>query len=80
MLAIDHGVVRTELAEAGCTEPLAAIMPRLRAGGVRPISSNGVLGDPDGASAAEGHRFLEAMTTELAAAVASRWPRSGPGT
>ncbi len=79
MLAIDHEMVRTGLAEAGCTEPLAAIMPRLRAGGVRPVSSNGVLGDPDGASAAEGHRFLETMTTELAAAVAARWPWAGPG-
>ena len=45
-----------ELAEAGCTEPLEAILPRLRAEGVRPISSNGVLGDPQGASAAEGER------------------------
>jgi mycofactocin system creatininase family protein len=77
MLAIDHGVVRSDLAEAGCTEPLEAIMPRLRAGGVRPISSNGVLGDPDGASADEGHQLLGAMTSDLAATVASRWPQAG---
>jgi mycofactocin system creatininase family protein len=78
MLAIDAGAVRSDLAEAGCTEPLAALMPRLRAEGVRPISSNGVLGDPAGASADEGHQLLHGLTTDLAAAVASRWPPSGP--
>jgi mycofactocin system creatininase family protein len=74
MLAIDATVVRLERAEAGCTEPLATLMPRLRAEGVRPISSNGVLGDPDGANAAEGELLLRSMTDDLAAAVAGRWP------
>jgi creatinine amidohydrolase len=73
MLAIDEDVVRADLAEAGCTEPLEVLMPRLRAEGVRPISSNGVLGDPDGANAAEGRALLEAMTADLAAAVSARW-------
>jgi mycofactocin precursor peptide peptidase len=80
MLAIDDSVVRTDLAEAGCTEPIEAIMPRLRAEGVRPISSNGVLGDPAGASATEGRELLAAMTAHLAEAVASQWPRVGPST
>ena len=48
MLAIDPAAVRLELAEPGCTEPIATLLPRLRAEGVRPVSSNGVLGDPDG--------------------------------
>jgi creatinine amidohydrolase len=74
MLAIDPGAVRLELAEAGCTEPLEVILPRLRAGGVRPISSNGVLGDPEGASAAEGRSLLESMTSDLSGAVTARWP------
>jgi mycofactocin system creatininase family protein len=78
MLAIDDGVVRADLAQAGCTEPLASLMPRLRAEGVRPISSNGVLGDPDGASAAEGRALLEAMTADLAAAVSARWLPAPP--
>jgi creatinine amidohydrolase len=73
MLAIDPSVVRMDLAEAGCTEPLEVILPRLRAAGVRPISSNGVLGDPQGASADEGERHLAGMTKELAASVATRW-------
>jgi creatinine amidohydrolase len=74
MLAIDQGSVRTGLAEAGCTEPLAAIMPRLRAEGVRPVSSNGVLGNPAGASAAEGRMLLDEMTRALSDAVVRWWP------
>jgi creatinine amidohydrolase len=77
MLAIDPEVVRTELAAAGRTEPLEVLLPRLRAEGVRPISSNGVLGDPQGASAAEGELLLAAMTTELDQALEARWPRPG---
>jgi mycofactocin precursor peptide peptidase len=77
MLAIDPAVVRLELAEAGCTDRLETLMPRLRAEGVRPISSNGVLGDPRGANAAEGELLLAAMTVALADAVAARWPDGG---
>ncbi len=78
MLAIDPGAVRLDLMEAGCTTPLDALMPRLRAEGVRPISSNGVLGDPRGASADEGVLLLAAMTDDLVAALAARWPDVAP--
>ncbi len=74
MLAIDPSAVRLEWAEPGCTEPLAALLPRLRAHGVRPVSSNGVLGDPAGASAEEGGELLRALVTDLAATVATHWP------
>ncbi len=74
MLAIDPSVVRVDLAEAGCTEPITSILPRLRAEGVRPISSNGVLGDPEGANAGEGVALLGSMTAELCGAVTVRWP------
>ena len=74
MLAIDPGAVRLELAEAGCTEPIGELMPRLRAEGVRPVSSNGVLGDPAGASADEGRALLDELVTELVDRVSSRWP------
>ena len=57
--------------DAGNVEPLAALMPRLRAGGVRAVSPNGVLGDPAGASAEEGRALLAAATAELAAFVES---------
>ena len=73
MLAIDPTAVRLELAEAGCTEPLGTLLPRLRAEGVRPVSSNGVLGDPAGASVDEGRALLDALVRDLTAAVASRW-------
>jgi creatinine amidohydrolase len=73
LLAIDPTSVRLDLAEAGCTEPLSALAPRLRAEGVRPISSNGVLGDPTGATADEGRALLDAMTADLMATVTARW-------
>jgi len=73
MLAIDPEAVRLELAEAGCTLPLETLLPRLRAEGVRPVSSSGVLGDPAGASADEGRALIDALVSDLASAVASRW-------
>jgi creatinine amidohydrolase len=79
MLAIDAGSVRTDRAERGCTEPLEAIMPRLRAEGVRPISSNGVLGNPEGASAAEGRTLLDEMAGALGDAVVRWWPSPKDG-
>jgi mycofactocin system creatininase family protein len=76
MLAIDPAAVRADLAEAGCTDPLETLLPRLRAEGVRPISSNGVLGDPTGANAAEGEALLSGLASALAGAVTARWPAS----
>ncbi len=58
MLHLRPESVRLELAEAGNTAPLAALMPHLRVGGVEAVSSNGVLGDPRGANAAEGELLL----------------------
>ncbi len=51
-------------------------MPALRAGGVRAVSANGVLGDPAGASAAEGARLLDQLAADLAAAVAAWYPET----
>ena len=73
MLAVDPAAVRLELAEAGCTEPLDGLLPRLRAEGVRPVSSNGVLGDPAGASADEGRALLDTLVRDLVATVAAHW-------
>lgn len=66
MLALAPGDVRTGAAERGDVRPLAEIMPVLRERGVRAVSANGVLGDPAGASAAEGHRLLARLTRSLA--------------
>ncbi|HEX6419245.1 MAG TPA: mycofactocin biosynthesis peptidyl-dipeptidase MftE [Acidimicrobiales bacterium] len=74
VLAIEPGAVREGAAAAGDTRPLAEIMPALRAGGVAAVSSNGVLGDPSGANAAEGERLLDALAVDLAQAVAAWAP------
>jgi creatinine amidohydrolase len=76
MLAIDPDAVHLDRAEPGCTEPLHRLMPRLREEGLRPVSPNGVLGDPSGANAQEGRHLLEALVAELAETVSARWARS----
>jgi mycofactocin precursor peptide peptidase len=63
-LALDPVRVRAG-ATAGNPAPLAELMPALRAGGVSAVSPNGVLGDPTGASAAEGEALLAAATADL---------------
>jgi creatinine amidohydrolase len=72
VMAVRPGGVRIERAEPGNTQPLERLLPALRAGGVRSVSANGVLGDPAGASASEGSKLLEALATDLAGAV-RRW-------
>lgn len=57
--------VRLDRAEAGNTQPLNEILPAMRSGGVAAVSANGVLGDPAGASAAEGERVLAAMVADV---------------
>jgi mycofactocin precursor peptide peptidase len=68
MLALDPAAVDLDRAEAGDTRPLADLLPQLRTGGVGSVAPNGVLGDPAGASAAEGRRLLDALTDDLVAA------------
>ena len=70
MLHVEPRGVRGALAEAGETAPVGELLPRLRAEGVRGVSPNGVLGDPAGASAAEGAELLAGMVARLVAAVA----------
>jgi creatinine amidohydrolase len=67
MLALAPGEVRLGDAAAGETRPLTEIMAGLRAGGVRRVSPNGVLGDPAGASAAEGETLLALLVADLVA-------------
>jgi len=76
LLAIDPGAVRLHFAEPGRTEPIATLLPRLRAEGVRPVSSNGVLGDPTGANVEEGKKLLDGLVRDLAAAVSAHWSPS----
>ena len=65
MLALAPERVRLERAQAGQTASLFALMPKLGARGVRAVSPNGVLGDPAGASAAEGRALLSAVVEQL---------------
>jgi mycofactocin precursor peptide peptidase len=65
LLAIAPDVVRGPPWIIGATEPLAGLMPRLRSEGVAGVSPNGVLGNPAGASAAEGERLLDRLVEHL---------------
>jgi creatinine amidohydrolase len=69
MLAIAPERVHLDRAEPGDPRPLPELLPRLRAGGVRSVSDNGVLGDPTGATAEEGghllRRAVDSLLTEL---------------
>jgi creatinine amidohydrolase len=67
MLALAPGDVRLDAAARGETRPLTEIMTDLRTRGVRQVSPNGVLGDPAGASAAEGETLLALLVADLAA-------------
>jgi creatinine amidohydrolase len=69
-LALAPGLVRLDRAAPGNTRPIAELMPALRASSVRAVSPNGVLGDPAGASAAEGAALLRELLDDLLRAVA----------
>lgn len=72
LLHLDPDAVRLRDAEPGATAPMADLWPRVRVGGVAAVSTNGVLGDPAGATAAEGARIVSALREDLRAAV-SAW-------
>jgi mycofactocin system creatininase family protein len=65
MLALDPDLVRLDAAERGDVRPVSQIMPVLREQGVRAVSGNGVLGDPAGATAAEGEQLLARLADGL---------------
>jgi len=68
MLHLRAESVRLDRAVMGDTSPLDAILPDLLTGGVASVSGNGVLGDPNGATAAEGAVVLAAMVEHVLAA------------
>lgn len=79
MLALAPQRVHTEPAAAvGNTAPLAELLPALRSGGLAVVSPNGVLGDPTGASAAEGEGLLDAMADAVRDSLA-RWRPAADG-
>jgi creatinine amidohydrolase/Fe(II)-dependent formamide hydrolase-like protein len=60
LLVNGHGGNRDAVSEA---------VARLRGEGVRPVSPNGILGDPRGATAAEGDRLLGELIAGCTAAL-----------
>jgi creatinine amidohydrolase len=69
LMHVEPAAVRTALAAPGETTPIGRLLPRLRTEGVRGVSPDGVLGDPTGATPAEGAALLAAMVERLVAAV-----------
>ena len=65
MLAINPELVNMAKAEAGSTTPISEISAQLRSGGVRAVSTNGVLGDPTTATSEHGHNLLSQLTHDL---------------
>jgi mycofactocin precursor peptide peptidase len=64
-LALEPGRVRLDRAEPGDRRPIAELLPLLRESSVQAVSANGVLGDPAGASAAEGAAILAGLLADL---------------
>ena len=54
-------------AASGFTGDMEAVLGELREGGLRAVTTNGVLGDPAQAAADRGSRYLEAAANDLAA-------------
>jgi creatinine amidohydrolase len=69
MLALAPALVRMKRAEAGRPEPIIDLIDELRAGGVRAVSPNGVLGDPRRATANHGKALITRLVIDLVAAV-----------
>lgn len=69
MLALAPEVVCLDRAELGNRAPLAELIEDIRAGSVRAVSANGVLGDPTGASAENGRALLDRLAEDLTTTV-----------
>lgn len=69
MLALAPQKVDMQRAVVGCTLPLSEIIHEMRRGGVKAVSSNGVLGNPTAANADDGRSIVERWTTELTRAI-----------
>jgi creatinine amidohydrolase len=75
MLSLTPDRVLMNRAAPGDTRSLAELLPELRAGGVRAVAPNGVLGDPTGATAPEGTALLDGLAAVLRKDVEGWWPR-----
>lgn len=80
MLYLAPWNVRLGRAESGNTGSLEELLPQMKAGGVKAVSANGVLGDPAGASAKEGRAALTTMVRDVVRAVQAVLGEGSPGT
>lgn len=71
LLHLAPELVRLDHAEPGNTDPLAELLPTMMEAGVRSVSSNGVLGDPTGASAEEGAALLTSLVDDAVGHIAA---------
>ncbi|MFM2046101.1 MAG: hypothetical protein RL383_178 [Actinomycetota bacterium] len=69
MLHLRPDLVRMDLATAGNTSPVGDLMDAMRAGGVRAVSPNGVLGDPSGATERHGRSVFGMWVTSLSSRI-----------
>jgi creatinine amidohydrolase len=67
MLNLRPGLVRLDYCAPGFTGDMEAVLGKLRGAGLRPVTDNGVLGDPTRAEAGRGARYLDAAAEEIAA-------------
>jgi mycofactocin precursor peptide peptidase len=74
MLHLRPADVWLDRAEAGNTTPVGDLLPALVAGGVGAVSTNGVLGDPAGASPTQGEQLLDLLTDDVTALVRDGTP------
>lgn len=65
MLHLAPGTVRMDLAEVGAIGDSEILIERMRAGGIKEVSSNGVVGDPTNATAAHGATMLSFYADHL---------------
>lgn len=65
MLHLAPWHVRLDRAEPGNTGTLEELLPLMVAGGVKAVSPNGVLGNPNGASGPEGESILRSMVDDV---------------
>jgi mycofactocin system creatininase family protein len=73
-LLLRPDAVRMDLAVPGDPRPLDDLLPLLRAGGTRAVTTTGILGDPTGATALEGDALLAELVAALLAHVDARHP------
>ena len=65
MLHLAPGTVRMDLAEVGAVGDSEILIERMRTGGIKEVSSNGVVGDPTNATAAHGATMLSFYADQL---------------